>query len=122
MALCLAAAGGVTKIAALAFTLTWTHSVEKTRWEEDWRIAGKRLELVEARVEGSGAGMEPGPGARFDGRFWRWRPAIDPVGEVTLVSSPDTHEGWNLCVAGACRTIGVKNDPDAVVKLTACPD
>ena len=28
-----------TVLAAATFTLSWTHSVEKTRWEETWRIA-----------------------------------------------------------------------------------
>ena len=30
------------------FTLAWTHSIEKIRWEEDWRISPAGLEIVEA--------------------------------------------------------------------------
>jgi len=41
------------------FTLAWTHSVEKTRWEETYRVDGDRLALIEARIQGMGAGMEP---------------------------------------------------------------
>jgi len=40
--ICLAAAGKTTVFAATAFTLSWTHSIEKTRWEEHWQVnAGK---------------------------------------------------------------------------------
>ncbi|MGO4839058.1 DUF1850 domain-containing protein, partial [Rhizobiaceae sp. 2RAB30] len=38
MSLCVVAAGKTTVLAASLFTLSWTHSVEKTRWEEDWRV------------------------------------------------------------------------------------
>jgi len=48
-----------------AFTLVWTHSIEKIDWQEDWRITPQGLELVQARVKGSGAGMEPPPEARL---------------------------------------------------------
>ena len=71
MSLCLTAGAVVTRLAVASFTLAWTHSVEKTRWEEDWRVGARGLEIVEARVKGSGAGMEPGPDARFDGTWWR---------------------------------------------------
>ena len=38
-----------------AFTLAWTHSIEKTRWEEDYRVAraadgSPLLRLVRARI------------------------------------------------------------------------
>jgi hypothetical protein len=35
------------------------HSVEKVEWQEDWRIIISKLKIVDARVKGSGAGMEP---------------------------------------------------------------
>ena len=63
MALCLSAGTLVASLAVQAFTLAWTHSIEKVRWEEDWRIAGDRLEIVAARIRGTGAGMEPPAGA-----------------------------------------------------------
>jgi hypothetical protein len=61
LSLCLASAGVVKTLSIAAFTLVWTHSIEKTDWQEDWRITPKGLELVQARVKGSGAGMEPPP-------------------------------------------------------------
>ena len=45
MPLCVAAGGLVMTLALESFTLAWTHSIEKIRWEEDWRIDGGRLVL-----------------------------------------------------------------------------
>jgi hypothetical protein len=74
LSLCLASVGAVKTLSIAAFTLVWTHSSEKVDWQEDWRITPKGLELVQARVKGSGAGMEPPPEARLvDGGF-QWRP------------------------------------------------
>ena len=74
MSLCLAFAGVVKALSVAAFTLVWTHSIEKVEWQEDWRITARGLELVEARVKGSGAGMEPPPEARLMKGWFRWRP------------------------------------------------
>lgn len=120
MALCIAAATGITKIAAVAFTLAWTHSVEKTRWEEEWIVTNGALQIIEARVEGSGAGMEPGAQARFDGRFWRWRPQTPPLKKLRLTQTAGNSEGWMLCANGACRTIGGHSEPELV--LGPCKD
>ena len=46
-----------------AFTLAWTHSVERVAGRRTGAIEGDRWSLVEARVRGSGAGMEPPPEA-----------------------------------------------------------
>lgn len=120
MALCIAGSMVVSRIAAVAFTLAWTHSVEKTRWEEDWRIENASLQIVEARVEGSGAGMEPGPGARYDGRFWRWRPPVGPQREVKLRRSHESNEGWSLCSSNGCHIIGASAGSSETITLTAC--
>ena len=44
VSLCLASAGVVKTLALAAFTLAWTHSIEKIEWQEDWRVdaAGPR--------------------------------------------------------------------------------
>lgn len=52
-------------LAVQSFRLSWVHSVEKTEWRENWRVQAQGLVLVEARVRGSGAGMEPGDTARW---------------------------------------------------------
>ena len=67
--ICLLAGSTIASLMAGAITLAWTHSVEKIVWEEDWRSTPAGLELVEARVRGSGAGMEPPQGAHWHGRF-----------------------------------------------------
>jgi hypothetical protein len=65
-AVCLLVAGALrAMLPTTEFTLAWTHSVQKTRWEERYRVAGSDLQLVEARIQSSGAGMDPPPQARL---------------------------------------------------------
>jgi hypothetical protein len=104
LSLCLASAGVVKALSVAAFTLAWTHSIEKVEWQEDWRITSKGLELVEARVKGSGAGMEPPAEARLAGGWFRWKPARPVMPEVTLGNSGAAGE-WRLCVDGKCQTL-----------------
>ena len=122
MNLCLLLGAQKIVYATTAFTLAWTHSVEKTRWEEDWRITPQGLEIVEARVEGTGAGMEIPPEARFDGRFWRYHPALPVQASIALARSGMTVGSWQVCFAGSCHDLpetasGIQ--PPAV--LSACP-
>lgn len=105
MSLCLAAAGVALRIAASTFTLAWTHTVEKTSWSEDWRLVGDRLALVQARVQGSGAGMEPPPDARREGSFYVWEPHLPPVPDIVLRRAPQAGD-WRLCAEGHCATLG----------------
>ena len=104
MSLCLASAGAVKVISVAAFTLAWTHSVEKVEWQEDWRITTAGLELTEARVKGSGAGMEPPPEARLVGGWFRWKPKRPTIPEVTLGNSGAAGE-WRLCTNGKCKNL-----------------
>lgn len=63
-AVCLIVAGALrAMVPADDFSLGWQHSVRKTRWEERYRVEDQTLLLFEARVQGSGAGMEAGNGA-----------------------------------------------------------
>ena len=104
MSLCLAAAGLAVEIAASSFTLSWTHTIEKTEWQERWRVESGRLILAEARVKGSGAGMEPPPDARLERGFYVWNPGIERT-EILLRRNP--HAGdWRLCAAGRCAALG----------------
>ena len=52
MSICVLAGGKALTLGAALFTLSWTHSVEKIRWEEDWRAGPAGLELVEASYFG----------------------------------------------------------------------
>ena len=105
MSLCVAGAAAL-RLAVTAFTLTWTHSVERVLWEEDWTVGPAGLTLVEARVKGSGAGMEPAPEARLAGGWWRWRPDRGAAREMMLAASGATGGGWTLCADGTCRVLG----------------
>ena len=122
MSLCMAAGALVATLAVESFTLAWTHSIEKIRWEEDWRIEAGLLHLVEARIRGSGAGMEPPAGAVLDQGVWRYRPALAPLERLRLANSAYT-AGYELCAEGRCRPLAelagrAENEP---IELFACP-
>jgi hypothetical protein len=120
MSVCLLAGGKVTVFAAAAFTLAWTHSVEKTRWEEHWQVTPAGLQVVEARVRGSGAGMDPPEGSVFKDGWWSYRPTVGPQDKLVLAASGATGEGWTLCAEGRCAVIGGRAGDPAVV--TACDE
>jgi hypothetical protein len=122
-AVCLLVAGAlVTTLPHPTFTLAWTHSVQKTRWTERYGVEGNTLRLLEAVVEGSGAGMEPGPDAVFRAGAWRWRPDRR-VAELVLRRSPFTPD-YAICNVDGCREldalVGPRTD-DAVVTVRPCP-
>jgi hypothetical protein len=121
--LCLAAGAVSAVLAVEGFTLAWMHSIEKIRWEEDWRIEGKALVLKEARIRGSGAGMEPPEGSILKNGVWHYRPAVPPQTMLRLTHSPYT-TGYELCAGGGCRPLadhlpGIDNN--AVIELRECP-
>lgn len=78
MGVCLATSLGALALAANSFTLAWTHSIEKVRWEESWSVRDGPhqavLVLERVRVRGHGAGMEPPPGAVLHDGAWEWQP------------------------------------------------
>lgn len=116
MSLCVLAAGKVTVMAVSAFTLAWTHSVEKTGWEEDWRVTPAGLQLVEGRVKGSGAGMEPPPDARLERGWYVWNPTLPPRDRLMLAASGATGLGWTLCSGQMCLTLGERAGEPVVVE------
>lgn len=120
MSLCIAAGAGIIRLSVAAFTLSWTHSVEKTRWEEDWAVGRGMLAITRARIEGMGAGMEMPADAVREGRFWRWTPQVPPLGELLLRRSDAVPEGWSLCAGGECLRIGAAGETADVTALRAC--
>ncbi|WP_310449875.1 DUF1850 domain-containing protein [Sulfuritalea sp.] len=104
MSLCLAAGAVAASLAIESFTLSWMHSIEKIRWEEDWRIEGSTLVITEARIRGSGAGMEPPAGALLRNGIWHYRPALPPQAVLRLTHSPYT-AGYTLCTPTVCRPL-----------------
>ena len=87
-----------------AFTLAWTHSIEKIRWEEDYRVVDSRLILSEARIRGSGAGMEIPDGALLANGVWHYRPALPPLERLRLTHSPYA-EDYEFCNPGSCKAL-----------------
>lgn len=106
MAVCLAGATAAARIAATAFTLSWTHTVERIPWQEDWRVEEGRLVLETVRLKGSGAGMEPAPEARLAGGWYVWHPG-SVRREIVLRRADATVAGdWSLCTAAeGCRSL-----------------
>ena len=122
MALCLTA-GVVSAVLAInSFTLAWMHSIERVRWEEDWRVDAGQLQIVAARIKGSGAGMEPPDDAVLQGGAWHYRPRVAAMDRLTLAHSPYT-AGYELCTGGSCRLLadylpGIGES--ATIVLAAC--
>ena len=104
LSLCLASAGVAKTLSIAAFTLVWTHSIEKVEWQEDWRVTPEGLELAQARVKGTGAGMEPPPDARLVDGWFQWQPARASMPQVVLGNSGAAGE-WRLCHDGGCQTL-----------------
>ncbi|MCB1754598.1 MAG: DUF1850 domain-containing protein [Gammaproteobacteria bacterium] len=105
MSACLLVGGKSLMLASGLFSLSWTHSVERTQWQEFWRVEPAGLVIVEARISGSGAGMEPPDDAVFDGRSWRYVPDLPPLPELLLARSGMTVSAWTLCADGHCHDL-----------------
>lgn len=120
--LCLVAAGVAISLPLQTFTLAWNHSVEKVRWEEDYRIVGRHLEVVEARIRGSGAGMEPPHGALLKNGVWHYQPALPAQERLRLTRSSYVAD-YQMCWDGVCRPMADIAGPADVaseVELFAC--
>ena len=93
--LCLGLAGVVwASLPLQQFTLAWQHSIEKTRWEEDYRVTSSGLVLGEARVRGNGAGMEIPDGAVSCRRCNRYTPGVRPRPVTTKSVAPAAVGRW----------------------------
>lgn len=87
-----------------AFTLRWTHSIEKIEWDEDYEIAGRWLHLSRARIRGSGAGMDPPPRSFLNDGVWSYRLDDPWRREIVLARSPYVAD-YQLCIRGRCRSL-----------------
>lgn len=119
-------------LATDSFTLAWTHSIEKQRWEEDYRVVrdaqvpggqeapGLLLLPVRARVKGSGAGMEPGPDSQLIDGWFQYQPAQVILPSLRLSRSFFT-EDFSLCLADSCRAMSeILPSDGGVTLLWAC--
>lgn len=119
LALCLARAGATAVVAASQFSLSWTHSIEKIRWEELWRVTPAGLVVEEARIQGHGAGMEPPEGAVLRDGVWHYHPQVPPQPEVVLAASDFTAD-HTLCAEGRCQPLHQWIAGDGPVHLSRC--
>ncbi len=117
-ALCILVAGKTTVIAASVFSLSWTHSVQKSEWHEDWQVTPAGFVLTQARIKGSGAGMEPPEGSKLVDGWWVYKPKLPAQKTVTLASSGLTGGGWRLCASGRCLDLG--ETAGAPIELGRC--
>ena len=109
------------------FTLAWTHSIEKVRWEEDYGVAlapapdaKPALQALAARVRGSAAGMEPPDDARLVNGWYTYTPQISHPAELRLTRSEFTAD-YELCLLGPCQPLSAWLPSDGgVTRLSAC--
>lgn len=99
MSLCVFIAGkSAACLAGLLFSLSWTHSVEKTEWIEHWQSDNELLVLRETFVKGSGAGIDPAPNAVLENGWYHWGPESPvTVPSISLANSELTPDNWMLC-------------------------
>lgn len=121
-----------TFVTVQAFTLAWTHSIEKVRWEEDYAVRADAvppdpapqpppvLHALQARVRGSAAGMEPPDDAVLRNGWYEYTPRFKTPAELRLTRSEFTPD-YELCVSGHCRPLYDWLPSDGgVTQLTAC--
>lgn len=108
------------------FTLAWTHSIEKVRWEEDYAVTPSppplppTLHALVARVRGSAAGMEPPDDARLVNGWYTYTPQMRHPPELRLTRSEFTAD-YELCLPGRCLPLSAWLPSDGgVTQLTAC--
>jgi hypothetical protein len=122
---------------ARQITLTWVHTIERTRWQEAYDLVGPgdadrpcapvphgALCPRWVRVRGSGAGMEPAPNATWRDGGYEWAPPATPVAALHLVHSPYAAD-YTLCLDGRCRPLTAwlpeAPPPEGVMRLRVCP-
>ena len=105
LGLCLGLAGVVwAEVPVPAFTLAWTHTIEKVRWEEDYRVTPQGLLLGEARVKGSGAGMEIPDGAVLRNGSWHYQRQLPALQPLRVGRTPEAGD-YQLCYDQRCHAL-----------------
>ena len=123
--LCLGLSGAIwAQLPVAELTLAWRHTIEHTRWEEDYRVTAMGLLLGEARIQGSGAGMEPPNGAVLRNGVWHYRSVREPLQPLRLARAPEAGD-YELCIDGVCQPLSHWLGPPVperpVVELWGCP-
>ena len=111
------------------FTLAWTRSIEKVRWEEDYAVAAGRvagqppvLLALKARIKGSAAGMDPPDDAVLRNGWYEYTPRQTTLPELRLTRSEFTAD-YDWCMGGHCQTMSNLIASDiGITKVTPCFD
>lgn len=109
------------------FTLAWTHSIERQRWEEDYTVRPDPqpgtavLHATAARVRGSAAGMEPPPDARLIHGWYHYTPTETTPARLRLSRSAYVPDYERCDAAQGCLPLSHWLPSDGgVTVLTAC--
>ncbi|WP_019340941.1 DUF1850 domain-containing protein [Stutzerimonas stutzeri] len=103
--LCLGLAGVVwAEVPTADFTLAWNHTIEKIRWEEDYRVTPEGLVLGEARVKGSGAGMEIPDDAELRDGTWHYQRQMPLLQPLRVGRTPEAGD-YQLCFNQRCHAL-----------------
>jgi len=122
MSICLAAAAFSAVLPLQQFTIAWNHSIEKIRWEEDYIVVAGRLRLTEARILGSGAGMEPPEDAVLRDGVWHYVPKLPDLPRISLRRSGFVAD-YEWCTEGKCQpmsAIAGPSDKSQVLDIYPC--
>lgn len=129
LGLCLGLAGTVwASLPVDTFTLAWDHSIEKIRWEENYRITAQGFILDEARVKGTGAGMEIPDDAYLKEGSWHYQPKLSRLTRLRLGRTPEAGD-YQLCFSvkdqgikcqAMAHWIGAPNQHVAAVEAWGC--
>lgn len=109
------------------FTLAWTHSIEKVRWEEDYAVVSPAdpaqppvLQALQARIRGSAAGMEPPDDAVLRNGWYEYTPRMATPRQLRLTRSEFTAD-YERCTAQGCQPMSHWLASDGgVTLLTPC--
>lgn len=112
--LCLGLAGVVwAEVATPRFTLAWNHTIEKVRWEEDYQVRDDGLQLGEARVRGTGAGMEIPDDAVLRDGAWHYQRRMPPIQPLRVGRTPEAGD-YQICFNSTCHPMAEWLGPPSV--------
>ncbi|MBA1279097.1 DUF1850 domain-containing protein [Stutzerimonas stutzeri] len=122
--LCLGLAGVVwVQVPTPAFTLAWNHTIEKIRWEEDYRVTPDGLLLGEARIKGTGAGMEVPDDAQLRDGSWHYQRQLPPLQPLRVGRTPEAGD-YQLCFDQRCHALsewlGPPTSEQPALELWSC--